>query len=221
MSGPNAGAATQLETVTVAPPPGDDVNRLYVLTYDLDHGLLSPTVVVIDGRQMRPITQFAAGNMPQLALSPDHAKLYISSTYFSRMVRGTRADVVEIYDTKTLAYEREILLPAKRSNGISIPGMLATSSDGKYLLVQNATPASSVSVVDIAAGKTINEIGTAGCWSIQPSAVDPKAFSTFCGDGTVATIHFSSAGAAASSTRSPKLFDPEDDPLVPIGAKLG
>ena len=209
------------EAVTTAPPPSADVPRLFVMTFDFARGFLSEVVVVYTGTEMKLTTQFAVGHAPQANLSPDHQKLYIASTYFSRGVRGGRSDVVEIYDVKSLAYEREIIVPAKRAQSFPVTGLQAISSDGRYVFVQNATPASSVTVVDVVVGKVINEIQTAGCWSIHPSSVDPRAFSTLCGDGVVANIRFAANGKVVSATRSAKLFDPEDDPLVPVGAKWG
>jgi methylamine dehydrogenase heavy chain len=90
--------------------------------------------------------------------------------------------------------------------------MLVPSSDGRFLYVQNATPATSVSVVDLQAKKFVAEVQTPGCWSIQAWEKGHR-FSTICGDGTLLTVTLDEAGQPQRRERSARFFDPDKDPI--------
>jgi len=87
------------------------------------------------------------------------------------------------------------------------------SADGRFLLVQNATPATSVTVVDLQARKTASEIPTPGCWGVIPWPDQPRRFSSVCGDGTLATFDIDDTGALAKRSASAKFFDADADPM--------
>jgi methylamine dehydrogenase heavy chain len=70
--------------------------------------------------------------------------------YLSRLQRGTRTDVIEAYDTGDLSLRYEIEIPAKHAQSLPIKALTAATGDGRFLLVQNATPATSITVVDLA-----------------------------------------------------------------------
>jgi hypothetical protein len=59
--------------------------------------------------------------------------------------------------------------PGAPCPGLPYKGLARPSSDGRWLFVQNATPASSVTVVDLKARKFAAEIPTPGCWIVIPS----------------------------------------------------
>lgn len=106
---------------------------------------------------------------------------------------------------------------------VGYPVFLVESAGSKYLLSQNATPASSITVIDFATKAVLSEIPTAGCFGIYASPTTPGRFSTLCGDGAAVTINFDEKGAETSRKRSEKLFDPDTDALfiagVPTGSK--
>lgn len=88
---------------------------------------------------------------------------------------------------------------------------IRTSADGRWVFVQNSTPASSVTVVDLKERTMAAEIPTPGCWGIYPPAGSSDRFSTLCGDGTIATILLDGQGDAASRSVSAKVFDADKD----------
>jgi methylamine dehydrogenase heavy chain len=128
--------------------------------------------------------------------------------------------VVEIHDSETLELKAEIEIPPKHAQAIPYRGMLTTSNDGRFLYIQNATPATSVSVVDLQQKKFVSEIQTPGCWSIHPWA-EGYRFSAICGDGTLQTIKLDDSGKQIARSRSAKFFDPDKDPIFIHPERLG
>ena len=90
--------------------------------------------------------------------------------------------------------------------------MAVPSSDGRFLYVQNATPATSILVVDLVARKVASEIQSPGCWGVYAWSAGHR-ISSLCGDGTMLTVTLDEAGQAASRSRSAKFFDPDSDPI--------
>ena len=168
-------AQEQLDTLTTAPFPPGTPDRLWVLDLAFNH-LPDGRVHVVDPVTGDYMAQIPSGFTGFFTFSPDAAKLYMATTYYDRLTRGNKADVLEIYDVATLALEDEVLLPPKRAMVITYKHMIDTTADGRFVLVQNSTPASSVTVVDVAARTVVGEIDTAGCWAIIPSTTAPRRF---------------------------------------------
>lgn len=214
---PLAGAAPQRpqplpeETLHVERLSAPDGNRLYVTDFAFHH-MVDGRVHVLDGKSGRYLGMVNTGFGALTTVAPDGSALYVATTYYSRLYRGQRADVVEIHDPQTLALQAEIDIPPKRAQAASYRSLLAPSSDGRLLYVQNATPATSVTVVDLTKRQFVTEIQTPGCWSIQ---VWPQGhrFSAICGDGTLLTITLDDHGQPISRERSAKFFDPDQDPI--------
>ena len=66
-----------------------------------------------------------------------------------RITYGEAEMVLQAFDVATLRLVREVALPPKFAMLYPYGSMLAESADGKYVYVQNATPATSVTVVDV------------------------------------------------------------------------
>lgn len=154
----------------------------------------------------------STGGMSQMLISPDGKTAYTVSVYQKRYAYGDAEMVLQYFDVATLSPTKEILLPPKFAMVSPYESIVAQSADGKYIYVQNATPATSVTVVDTAAGKVSGEIPTPGCFGIYPSLRGSK-FSAICGDGTFASYTLKPDGAAADRTQSAKIFDVDKDPL--------
>src|SRR5207253_523349 len=92
--------------------------------------------------------------------SPDHREIYLAETYYARGVRGTRTDVVTVYDAATLRPLDEIEIPAERAE--YFPGVAANalSDDGRFMAVFNLTPRTSVSIVDVKARHSTAHVDT-------------------------------------------------------------
>lgn len=198
----------EIKVERLAPPDGF---RLYVADPAFPH-MADGRMHILDGRSQRYLGMLSTGFGALSTVTPDKKSILVVTTYHAKLSRGPRTDVVEVHDTETLELKAEIDIPPKRAQAIPYRSMLATSPDSRFLYIQNATPATSVSVVDLQEKKFIGEIQTPGCWSIHPWA-DGTRFSTICGDGTLQTIKLDESGKYVSRSRSAKFFDPDQDPI--------
>lgn len=208
-----------VSSLKVPPVP----NRLYVGDVAINH-IADGRVHLLDGDTGKYLGLIGAGFAGQFTLSPDRRTLYVATTYLSRLQRGTRTDVIEVYDTDTLSLRHEILVDDKRAQSLGYRGYLRTSSDGRLMYLQNATPATSVTVVDLELRRMVGEIEIPGCWAIFPSATHPRRFSTMCGDGTLSTFTLRDDGtlpAEGGRTNSETFFDPDADALFIHGEQDG
>lgn len=208
------------ETLTVAKLPPSNAHRLYVSDITIQH-IVDNRLHVIDGEHFKYLGQVSTGYAGQSTLSRDRRELYVTATYFPRLARGERTDVVEIHDPNTLEWRAEILIPPRRAQALPYQGIVRTSVDGRWLFVQNATPAASVTVVDLKARKFAAEIPNPGCWIIIPSETAADRFSTICGDGSLQTMVLNHDGTLKSKTKSGRFFDPDADPVYVQSQHLG
>lgn len=153
-----------------------------------------------------------------LLLAPDGRSFGVPSTYYSRGSRGERTDVVTFYKTSDLAAGPEAIIPAKRYNGMPFLSMSPVLPGGKYGLIYNFTPEQSVTVIDMAAQKTVGEFSTAGCGLIYPTG--PASFFLICSDGALQGATIDAQGKVNLGKASAKLFDPRD-PVTEKGVWTG
>jgi len=205
-------AEPRYETLSVAKLPEPSPHRLYVSDIAINH-IVDGRLHVIDGDGLNYLGMVALGYAGNATLSHDRREIYVATTYYSRLARGERTDVVDIHDTQTLEHRGEIVIPPRHAQALPYKGLARPSSDGRWLFVQNATPASSVTVVDLKARKFAAEIATPGCWIIVPSQTAGNRFATLCGDGTLQAIELNDNGSLKSRSRSARFFHPDDDPV--------
>ncbi|WP_088280857.1 amine dehydrogenase large subunit [Ideonella sp. A 288] len=203
-------AELQPETLTTSSIDAKYGARVYLADVAISH-ISDGRIRVYDamgGKFLGMISTAYAGNF---ALSDKRDEVYVATTHLSRSTRGDRADVLEVYDTQSLAFKYEVLLPAKRAQALNYRGLVRATGNGKFVLVQNATPATSITVVDLANRKVASEIPTPGCWGVMPAATHGMRFSMLCGDGTVATVTLDDNGQPADRQSTAKLFDADKD----------
>jgi methylamine dehydrogenase heavy chain len=145
--------------------------------------------------------------------------IYSPEIYFSRGSRGTRTDVVTVYDATHLAPAAEIEIPPKRASLMPMPGAQAITDDDRFLLIYNFTPAQSITVVDTHSRKFVGEVETAGCALAYPTG--PRSFFSICGDGALLHTTLTEEGTLARRDRTPVLFDVLKDPLSEKGVRRG
>jgi methylamine dehydrogenase heavy chain len=209
---PAVAAELAPETPKVLVPGPSNGHRLYIGDTPMAHAVDSK-IIVLDGDNLKLVGQFTNGFFGLLALSPDGATIYSATTFFARGDHGTRTDVIELYDAATLDLAGEIGISTHRAETTAYVPYLQPSAGGQFLFVQNATPASSVTVVDAVRRRQLAEIPTAGCAGVYPSPVVAGRFSSLCGDGAAITIDVDADGHERARRRSAKLFDPVDDAL--------
>jgi methylamine dehydrogenase heavy chain len=208
------------EKIGVAPAPAPTPHRLYLTDLQIAH-ITDGLVHIVDGQSFKYLGMFSTGLFGITALSADSSEMLVASTYYSKRNRGDRFDQLEAYDTKTFALKKEIQIPAKHAMALPYKGTIAPSVDDAWVFIQNATPLSSVTVVDHKAWKVTAEIPTLGCWIVLPSQSNPRRFATLCGDGTLVTVTLNEKGDGATQARSEKLFDADKDPLFVQGERVG
>lgn len=208
------------ETQSVAKLPEPTPHRIYLSDVAITH-IVDGRLHVIDGDALKYLGVISLGFTGNAALSADRKDLYVATTYYSRLSRGERTDVVDIHDLQTLEHKGEIAIPPRHAQALPYKGLTRPSSDGRWLFVQNATPASSVTVVDLKARKFAAEIPTPGCWIVIPSQTAGNRFSTLCGDGTLLSIDLNDNGSQKSRARSARFFHPDEDPVFVQTDNLG
>lgn len=191
----------------------DAQDRIYVMDTVFNH-LTESRIHIFDGATGKFLGMIPTSFNGHMQVSHDGKKIYTMTTYHERVTRGKRTDTVEVWDALGLNFEKEIILPNNRIQGLNYRGMFRQSTDGKFIILQNATPAASVAVVDVEKGEHVAELtATAGCWSVNPLPNRDRSFTTICGDGTLLTIDLDENGQIASQHRSEKMFSVQDDPI--------
>ena len=152
------------------------------------------------------------GFFMKLELPEDASEIYSASTFFTRVNRGERTDVVTIFDPVTLSPVDEIIIPPKRKTGMATLAHSALTDEQRFMLVFNMTPAQSVSVVDMHERKFAGEIATPGCALVYPSGV--RQFHMLCGDGSLLTVSLNKDGLVEKQSQSEPFFEPWQDPVT-------
>lgn len=200
------------EEITVGVLPPATPYRLYVSDVAISH-IVDGRLHIVEGDTLKYAGIVGTGLTGLATLSPDRAELYVATTYLSKLNRGTRTDQVDVYDSRTLMLKAEIEIPPKHAQALPYKGTIAVTPDGRFIIVQNATPASSITIVDRKAAKFATEVPTPGCWGILPAQGVANRFTTVCGDGTLLTVTLDADGKPAGQQRSERLFDPDKDPV--------
>ncbi|MDZ7812222.1 MAG: amine dehydrogenase large subunit, partial [Ideonella sp.] len=123
---------------------------------------------------------------PSTLAGTSAARVYVATSYLARGSRGERSDVLEVHDTQNLGFKYEVTLPPNRAQALNYRGLVSITGNGQFVLVMNATPGTSVTVVNLQTRKVVSEVQTPGCWGSMPAAEGAR-FSMLCGDGKVAT----------------------------------
>lgn len=207
-----ARAQLAVEQASTAPLPPADAYRLYLVDPAMGH-IVDGRLHVVDGSSMKYLALVGTGYAGTTVLSRDRKTIFVATTYYSRLVRGTRADVVEAYRSDDLTFQYEVEIPPKHVQGLQLKALGAVTPDDRFLLLQNATPATSISVVDVQNRRFVAEIETPGCYGAIPWPSRPRRFSAVCGDGTLATYDLDDAGKLAGTRISAPFFQPDVDPV--------
>jgi len=149
---------------------------------------------------------------------PSRKEAYLVDSYYSRLVSGTRTDVLTVVDMTHLTTKAEIQLPTKTAT-LLIRGHIGLLNDERHVVVFNMTPAQSVSIVDVVERKFVGEISTAGCAIVMP--VELRSFLMLCGDGTLQLIRLGADGSEVGRQRSKPFFDVNKDPVFSQGLYTG
>lgn len=162
---------------------------------------------------------FNAASIAGFAQSTTRPEVYVSETFYERLNRGKRSDVITVYDRKTLAPVAEIPLPAKRASVMPGRHALHLTADDSLLLVYFFTPATSIGVVDVAKRKFVGEIALPSCALAYPTG--KRGFSALCGNGAIISVQLNADGTAAATHAPPPFFDVDGDALMEKPVVIG
>jgi methylamine dehydrogenase heavy chain len=194
-------AILETETSDVAPLAPTGPHRLLL------GGSFQGGIRIINGDTARLEAQIQAAPLSNFAIDPNNKFFYVAETMWTRVNRGTRQDLITVYDEQ-LKLVAEIPLPGRL---ISVPKSptFEISADGRLAYVYNMQPASSVTVVDLVSRKTANIVEIPGCGMVYPWG--GSGFSALCADGTLATAV--RKGTKYSVSHTARFFDGENDPV--------
>ncbi len=145
---------------------------------------------------------------PAIAVNRSIGEVYAAESYSSRLYRGTREDVLTVYDIATLSAVAEIDIPNKITE-VTGDINIGLMGNGRLVTVYNLTPAQSVTVVDVENRQFVAEISTPGCAMIMP--VNDASFLMVCGEGSVQLIRLADDGTESNRVRTDSFFSVEDD----------
>jgi methylamine dehydrogenase heavy chain len=164
--------------------------------------------VIFDGDSGKMEGSIPSGYSPNLAIAPDNSQFYVSETYWSHGARGTREDLLSIYDAKTLDLVKEIPLPGRALVFKTQNFDLNATGTRAYVYIMH--PASSVAWVDLKKQAVGGSVEIPGCALVFPWG--DTGFSSLCGDGSLATVVIPEAGPPTVTHTKP-FFDANKDPI--------
>jgi len=228
---PAAGAAAAaypqplpLETIPASTSLPSSYPDSWMLVHDFNfNSIIDGRAAIVDvmGTNTNLKGQIPVAQFGTVIAATKRSEIYTGDTFYSRMTRGERTDVVTIWDKATLAPKGEILLPGnKRGQMVTIKNGFQLVNDENWLLVFGFTPGASVFVVDLEARKVLNEVPIPGCSMMYPTG--QRSFSTLCADGTISTITLDASGQATTTVTSPQpVNDLDHDPMFMMPAMVG
>lgn len=207
------------EDLTVAELPDPSPHWVWLNDVAFDH-MPDGRAYLVDADSGKFLGMLSAGFAHAiLQFSDDGKEIYNPEIYFSRGTRGTRTDVLSIYDAETLSFKDEVVIPPKRFSGIPTIGMNQLTDDGRFSLIYNYTPGQSVSIVDVEERRLVGEFETGGCALTFPSG--PRSFFLLCADGGMMTVQMNDAGEVTDKQWREPFFDVEEDPLTEKPIRVG
>ena len=191
----------------------------YAMVHDLAFGsLIDSSFSLVDTETRRFKGMLSAGQFATLNHSVGRGEFYVGETIHSRGTRGTRQDLVAIYDFANLQLQAEIELPPRRANTVINLANAALTADEQFLLVWNQNPGTSVTVIDLDERAVAGEIAAPGCSLVYPDQTG--GFVMLCGDGKLLAVTLDAAGAEAGRWSSEAFNDIDNDPLSEKAAKV-
>lgn len=193
--------------------------KSFALVHDFGFGsLIDSAFSVVDTETRTFEGMLSGGNFATVNWSAKRGEIYVGETYYSRGTRGERSDLLSIYDMANLSLIKEVELPKKRAAIVVHKNAVAMTDSGRFMLVFNLNPGTSVSVVDLNSREFVGEIATPGCSLIYPTR--KHDFFMLCGDGSLLNISLNNKGQEKSRERSEPFIDIDQDPLSEKASKV-
>lgn len=210
---PDTTSVRQTDVPSVPAPLQPEVSDTAVLPHHTPHRvwlieLYSGQTQIVDGDSGSLLGSLYAASLSNYMSPANHEFVYVAESIWSRGNRGVRQDLLTIYDGTTLKLQAEIALPGRIYEAPKMHNF-ALNAAGTRAYVYSMQPAASVVVVDLQRRKVLRAIDTPGCALVF--AWNDDAFSSLCGNGSLATVV--DAAARPTLSRSEAFFDAANDPI--------
>jgi methylamine dehydrogenase heavy chain len=164
---------------------------------------------IVDGDSGKLLGTIYSAQLSDFATDPAGNFYYVAETMWTRGNRGTRQDLLTVYDARTLKMVSEIAIPGRLLIG-NRPLNLTISPDGAYAFVYNLDPATSIQVVDLVKRRLAITLQVPGCG--LAIAGSGGVVASLCSDGSMVTAFYNTR-KAGTPTRGRVFFDAESDPI--------
>jgi methylamine dehydrogenase heavy chain len=161
----------------------------------------------------------SAGQFATLQWSEKRRKFYVGETIHSRGNRGTREDLIAVYDFENLKLVKDIVIPTKRANSVVLKASTGITADDRFLVVYNMDGSMSLTVIDLDSESVAGEIPTPGCSLVYPDR--RGGIFQLCGDGRLAHLQLDRKGGVAKRTTSEVFNHIDEDPLSEKASLIG
>ncbi len=201
------------------PPLAPEVSDVATLPPSTPHRFVTvgrSGSVIFDGDTGKIQGSIPSGYIANIAIAPDNSRFYVSETYWTHGARGTRDDLLTIYDGKTLNLIKEIPLPGRALVGKVQNFDLNAAGTRAYVYL--LSPAGAVTWVDLKKQKVGGTVEVPGCALVFPWG--DTGFSSLCGDGSLASVVVPESGKPTVTHTKP-FFDANVDPRASSIVLLG
>jgi methylamine dehydrogenase heavy chain len=162
--------------------------------------------------------QFQGAFYPTFIDPVTEPELYVAESSFEGVGHGKRTDLLTVVQKSTLNAVAEVMLPGMK-RAIMVGNLMDITHDGKFALVLNFSPASTVTVVDVHKRQAVSEAPIPGCSSIYPTG--KRGFSSLCANGTMVSLTLGDKGQVVRERLSPAFNDIDNDVLYMQPTSIG